>query len=227
MAYAHVSHGSTSASAQPAVPAFGQATTAGNLLVAVVVAQATGTPTGMTCSDGTWFLAVNDANLAAIWYKANCGAGETAPTFTATGQNAIAQLIEFSGGSTTSPLDQTATIGGGATSPGVATAAGVDVASGQLIVTCSEDTLSTAGTATTSDTYNNGATPTNLGNNDGGSTRTHYRLSYGITTGNSSADQNSHADNSVNLTRINGVLASFKLPAAAGPIARQFLSTQG
>ena len=198
-------------------PAFAQATTAGNLLIAWLGA------TGATLSvTGTgWTQAVDAAGgatglPASIWYRANCGAGETAPSFSfASISNGWAVLGEFSGGETTSPVDQVGNGPQGNTStPQTAACASADAQAGELLVSCSYDDLSKAGTVTTSDTYNNGATPTSNLNNDATSIVRHYRFAWGTTTGNSAADQNSHADNSMNLVGMNTCVASFKLPAA-------------
>src|SRR5258707_147264 len=64
-------------------PAFGQATTAGHLLVGVVTGNVN---TGFTVSGATGWVQAGivkpTATLEiAVWYKPNCGAGETAPTF--------------------------------------------------------------------------------------------------------------------------------------------------
>lgn len=67
-------------------PPFGQATASGNLLIAWVSAN-TATPPSIATATSGWVRAVvaNATNAeSTIWYKLNCGAGETAPTFTAT-----------------------------------------------------------------------------------------------------------------------------------------------
>lgn len=214
MAYALVSAGSVSSGTTSVTPAFGATTGAAHLLIACVYA-AQSTPT--TCSDGSWVKAAEAAfvPVSAVWYKPNSGSGETAPQFTGFSTGAIsAVLAEFSGGATASPVDKTKT-SGPTSSPSTATMASADVASGELLIASSVDGLSKAGTVTTSESFNNGATATDLGNNDATSTTDHYRFAYGFTTGNSSADANTHSDNSMNLSQMNLVLVSFKLASLA------------
>lgn len=211
MAYALVgSFGTAATGSGTTSPSFAQATSAGNLLVGWVIASLANATTSAT----GWLKAVGQStDTIAIWYKPNCGAGETAPTFSGNG-TMWAVLAEFSGGDTSSPTDK---IGGGlsATSPLSQSASGADVEAGQLVCACQHDALSKAGTTTSSHTYNNGATASGNANNDATSTTIHYRFSYGITTGNSAADNVSFANNSMNLSGIYGCLASFKLASAA------------
>lgn len=211
MAYALVGSLGSVATNGVNTPAFGQATTAGNLLIAWVavnsVSAASLTGTG-------WTQAVEvvsgSSHLAAVWYRANCGASESAPTFS---NWTFGMLGEFSGGATSSPVDQTGS-NSGASSPVVAACSLADTASGELFVSADWIGLSKSGTQTSSDTYNN-ATPSGNANNDATSTTSHYRFAYGITTANASADQTSIASGSMNLSVIAGAVASFKLAAAA------------
>lgn len=132
--------------------AFGQPTTAGNLLVACVYNTATvSTPSG-------WTLAVSkvgaDGDWAGMFHKPNCGAGETNP-FTGTGGGFLA---EYAGALTTSPLDKT----GSATSSGTsatATASGADTASGELLIGFSVWERD-SGTAAPSNAFNHGTAVT-------------------------------------------------------------------
>lgn len=220
MAYALVkaSTAVTGASGASVTPVFGQATAAGNLLIAWVATTA-GTA-AITTTSGGW-TRVSDPGgvdaLVAIFYKANSSASETAPTFTATGATFMwAALAEFSGGATTTPLDQSSSASG-TTSPQVVAVGAADAASGELLVSAEEFALSNSGTHTSTDTYNNGATPTTNFNNDSTSTKTHYRFAWGTTTGNSAADQNSITSNSAHLSTIKGVVASFKLASSSFP----------
>src|SRR4051812_28111550 len=85
--------------------AFGQATTAGHLLVACVE-WANGSGPGMPVPSG-WNFAVQNAGPV-IYYKENCGTSETNPTFTSSGGGiATGVLTEFSGVATSSSLDKT------------------------------------------------------------------------------------------------------------------------
>ena len=169
-------------------PAFGQATTAGNLLVAWVASD-TAAPT--TAAAG-WVQAVvysfAGGDFTAIWYKPNCGAAEAAPTFTdASGVNPMkAQLGEFSGAATASPLDQTAS----ANNPGPTvsvTAGAADAANGDLVLLATDWPLSLAGTATFAESFNNGATAVHAGDDGASSLTFHRSFAYGIVTNNQTA----------------------------------------
>lgn len=185
MAIALVSAGTEATGATSAAPAFGQSTTAGNLLI--LVASSSGA-NSLSNSDGTWTLGKTQdgtSTHATIWYKPNCGAGETAPSVTGGSATVRATLLEFSGVVTSSPVDRAVA----SASLSSITAAGVDASSGELMVTVDMYHYATSGTVTTTDTYNN-ATAVNIGNNDSGNTGNHSRSAYGITTTNGVADKN-------------------------------------
>src|SRR5882672_5508357 len=98
------------AAAATVSPVFTQPTTLGNLLVAWIV-ESSGTAAITTVAAG-WVVAKNIfasiTGEAAIWYKPNCAGGEAAPTFTSTSATFMAaQLCEFSGAITASPVDKT------------------------------------------------------------------------------------------------------------------------
>ncbi len=195
-------------------PSFGQATTAGDLLIAWVVASF-----AITVDQG-WTLVNNnggDNPSLQIGYKANCGAGETAPIFTTTPNSATAKLAEFSGADTVSPLDQSgrdiSTNAG--TSPFVFNLSSADAASGDLIVAVGAENESKAGTATLTHTFNNGATDLLNSGNGATSSFSHFHFGYGITTGNASADQDSFASDSMNLSALKIGMATFKVASAA------------
>lgn len=202
-------------------PTFAQATTSGNLLVAWVATYSA----NASISDATWSLAVRSnqgALRTEVWYKQNCSASETAPSFTTgslSSSPSYGVFAEFSGVDKTAALDKTGTGGAGisATSPLVAACSAADSYSGALMVTVGYWALTKAGTATTADTYNNGATPTGNLNNDSTSTQWHYRFAYGITTGNSAADQTSQSNNSKNLNFTSLAISSFSIPRTAVP----------
>ncbi len=211
-------------------PPFGQATTAGNLLVAWLAPGGAG-PAG-------WTQAVTVFNNVqpAIWYKPNCSSSETAPTFTLSsnpfGINMQGMVAEFSGADT-SPLS--GTVGtSGATSPLVATASPADAIAKALIATFTVDSLSKAGTATLTDTYTDsgGAQPTTVVAHTDASTSLvfHFICTYAIgtsaTTG--TADSVSHADSSMNISTMSTVLASFVPPAPppAVPVASSLILSQ-
>ncbi len=213
MAYALVgTFGTVATGSTSCAPTFAQTTTANNLLVCWL-AGAAGNFTGLT----GWTQAVTSGNSngrADVWYKVAAGS-DSAPTATFTGgTNCAGCLAEFSGGPTTSLVDTTAG-GAVATSPLLLTTAGNLAANGELI--CSSDVVvaTKAGTDTTTDTYNNGATPTTNRNNDATSIITHYRFAWGTATTSGAAETNSITSASMNLSLIGGGLAAFNLPAAA------------
>ena len=202
MAITHVAHGAVATGSPSASPTFGQATTAGNLVVCICVYTSIGT-TSMDLSGWSTAYYQQGATYSTwVWYKADCADNEPAPTITTVSPVASiwAVLAEFNGaGPATNRWSSTS--GASGVTPVAATTAGTDVAAGYLALMASIDSLSKAGTVTTSDTFNNG-TANDLGNNDATSLTTHYRFSYAITTSNSVADSNSHADNSKNLNFI-------------------------
>lgn len=132
-----VSQGSIAASG---TPAFGAATTAGNLLIAWVgsngsTASFTGTVTGsgwVNASSGggshTW---------AAVWCKPNCGAGESAPVFAdSAGSVFYSQLAEYSGAATSSPVDQSGGAGSGGSNQFWEVNLTPDTDAGDLVAAC-------------------------------------------------------------------------------------------
>lgn len=121
--------------------AFGQATAAGNCLIAQVGATGTSLGTITTTASG-WQQAVvinTGTASAAIWYKPNCSASETAPTFTCTGATYMSCFLsEWSGMDTSAPLDK---VGSTTAAPGVsvfgtytATASAASTAANQAAV---------------------------------------------------------------------------------------------
>lgn len=202
MAYALVKAGTIATTA----PAFGQATTAGNLLI-LLGWMAEVSITGWSFAEQT---STATAPGGQIWFKANCAASETAPSVPS---GTATMLVEFSGGATTSPLDQHKQQSHTINSPIVPANAVADVAAGELVIVVITMNLSKAGTASVTDTFNNGATATNLANNDATSTANHYNLLYGVTTGNSAGDQDTHTEGSMNLAELGACIASFKLGA--------------
>jgi hypothetical protein len=111
MAIAFVRAGAlASAAASSVSPTFGQATTAGNLLICCAGANvnfgAIATPAGWTLG---FAIGSGATGKVVVFYKPNCGAGETAPTLddSANGSTQMyAVLAEFSGADTSAPLDK-------------------------------------------------------------------------------------------------------------------------
>lgn len=163
-------------------PPFAQATTAGNLLIAVVGTTAfnpaTTSPGWVQAS-----LAGPNQNVS-VWYKPNCGASETAPTFTGPSAILLALVVEFSGAKLVAPLDQTgANQNGGGANPVTVTAGAADSAFGDLVVLGNKLVLNAAATMTWSDVWNNGITPVRLGDDGTTVQASHFMASYGILTG--------------------------------------------
>lgn len=192
--------------AAPWQASFGQATTAGNLLIM----WATGS--GDNTIDQGW------SNFGIdIWYKANCGAGETAPTLTPGANTPKAIMLgEFSGVATSSPADLY-NFGQSFSSPNTTTLASPDASSGELLIAVNLVALTKSGTHTSTTSFNNGATSLGNVNDDSTSGIYHYRFSYGITTGNSAADSLTSTSDSMNVSTVNGRLASFKV-ASTTPV---------
>jgi hypothetical protein len=185
-----------------AIPTFGQATAAGNLLVAAVSCTQNSSvlADAVTTTAAGWVRAVLSGNggaagaqEVAIFYKPNCGAGEAAPTFTGNlgsfGLPHYLQLLEFSGAALASVLDQTGTIniGGGPAATQTVTTGAPDVASGDLVITASRWASNNAGGLTSNyttftDTGNN-ATPISAASSAVGTTGGNGGIALGPATG--------------------------------------------
>lgn len=200
-----------SSTTSPVSPAFGQATAAGNFLVAWVGGGGAAAPS--TGASG-WLQNPNTASNAqsTVWYKPNCSANETAPSFTQSGtvSQMYALLGEFSGVALSSPLDQNNV--GLAASPTVMV--GADSVAGELLILADFLSGTKSATVTISDSFNNGATAAGLNN---GSTKTtfHYDFLWGVTTSNASADSwtFTHTPSTGTISDWT-VFLSFKPPAA-------------
>lgn len=113
MAIALVKAGTVATGTTSLTPAFGQSTTAGNLLICRASGYGSTTNEAITISGTGWTLATSGWGTgnevsSAIFYRANCGTGETAPTLSlSSGAFLAADLTEWSGAATTSPLDKT------------------------------------------------------------------------------------------------------------------------
>lgn len=194
-------------------PGFGQATTAGNLLVGWAF-QIAGT--GSINVNQGWSMSPSAALGFALAYKQNSGAGETAPTFSTssgTPTSFSAQVAEFSGAATSGALDQNRSAAGAAT-PQVTTALAADADAGELVIAMTGVVLSKAGTDTTTLALNNG-TITSTANNDATSLINHFRFGYCVTTSNAAADAATATDTSMNMTSLLAALVSFKLASTA------------
>jgi hypothetical protein len=162
-------------------PAFGQATTAGNLLVAWVT---TATTDVATTAPG-WVKVLSaipgGGPRVTIWARPNCGATELAPVFTqGVATNLMyAQLAEFSGAATVTPQDVTSSA---LTSGVVATIhnAVPDSAFGDLVLLVTRWNTTGTATATFSETFNNGAAVVHAGDSGSFADARYSSFSYGI-----------------------------------------------
>jgi hypothetical protein len=105
------------------------ATTAGNLLVAVLMG--TGNITFSTPANWQQAVAIGLAGQRIeIWYLKNCPAGQTSFAFTSTNSESAGEVSEYSGADTVAPLDVTGTANGTTSYVTVSTSA--SAASGDL-----------------------------------------------------------------------------------------------
>jgi hypothetical protein len=222
MAYALVGSIGTvnqsAAAGNDANPTFAQTTTASNLLILWVTGS--GTASTFPATPSGWTLACQINGLAkvssSLYWKIAVGS-DTAPTITGVANVLFAaQLGEFSGGATASPVDQTATPAASTTSTLAATAGGTDVASGELVCSAAAIRYSAGTVITTSHSFNNGTAHDTK--NDGPSVANHYNHSYTITTGNASANSDTFSFTTTNIQGASVALASFKLAAAAAVV---------
>jgi hypothetical protein len=125
----------------PTLPA---ATTAGDLLVAVVEDTNSGCSTDTFTAPAGWVEAAKVCRASTnpgpieLWYKPNTAAGVTSVAFKtgSSGANSIAQLTEWRGVATSSPIDQTGTATSASTSTSLAVSTTGNVsATGELAVT--------------------------------------------------------------------------------------------
>jgi hypothetical protein len=209
-----VSKGAVAVNAGASItPAFGQPTTAGNLLIACVGCNnLNGIGVGGGAGGDGWQLAASKlppSNIqVGIFYKLNCGAAEGAPTFSSlTASNIKAQLAEFAGASKFRALDNSArgTSAGG--SPITATSPAVDTAVGDLIVTAAFWIMTAASGGVLTTTYGANATAILLGT----AQDNFYALqnNFAITTGNAIADTDTETNSLANASTQAVVLASF------------------
>lgn len=153
---------------------------------------------------------------AGLFWKICTGTGEAAPTFAATGSVIhIAGLAEFAGndpdpvgnGKDTSP---SVPLINATTSPQTFTNVQADWAAGDLFVSVWAPEYTAAATKTFSHVLANGATAQTL-NSSATSTTTHYDFTYGITTGNTSADSDQFTFTTTKILGVAGCAASFKV----------------
>jgi hypothetical protein len=163
----------------------GETRTADNLLICFASIPSSQFPP--TTPSG-WLIAKQLAGTscnATIYYRIATG-GDAGPIISSTIAT-FAQLAEFSGNATSSPLDQSGSAAG-TSSPLTATNSAIDTASAELIVMAGVDFRSTARSPNDTWTSNN-ATIVQAGNNNAVSSTNHYSFGYSLaTTSNAAAD---------------------------------------
>ena len=202
----------TGTSGAAITPAWGTSEnrTAGNLLILQVVGFGTAT---LPAAISGWTIAKQEAGTScssSIYYKIATGT-DAAPTVALVASTIlVGQLAEYSGGATSSVLDQ---IGGaaGTTSPITATNASTDSAVGELLIACGCSFYSSSsGTKTLALTSNNATlTPTT---NQNTAIVDVYDFAYGVTTSKSAADTGVNTFSTTHITGSAVATASFKLP---------------
>jgi WxL domain surface cell wall-binding len=185
------------------------ATSAGDLLVATIQDVNAGCASDNFTAPGGWTKAAHVCRTTAgpieLWYLPNTSAGTTSVTFNtgSAGANSLAQVSEWRGVATTSPLDQTGTqsSGSASTTLGVSTSGNIAVP-GELAVTGFD-------TSSGLSSFTAGASWTNLLSDPGNGFDSDYRLSP------TSGAVLSESPTSSPQTTWAAVIASF-LPACAG-----------
>ena len=168
--------GLATAAGASVTPAFGQATTAGSLLICCAIS---GTNTSFTITGPSGWVNANAVgqlgNRAEIWYKPNCAAGETAPTVNCTLASVMAaQVSSWAGVAPVSPLDTSGTATAAAVSSLTVTTAGnVSGGGGGLGVTVFGD-LASVGTGV----WTPGVGWVNLANDFGSAIALHFASDY-------------------------------------------------
>lgn len=158
----------------------GESRTAGNLLILFVgvTGSAATAPTPSGWNSGV--VVSGTSCYAGIYWKIATG-GDTAPTYGGvSGALIAAQLAEFSGNATSSPVDKTGG-GSGIGSPVTAILSAADTATGELLIIASADFRSAARTSSDTLTSNN-ATITQAGSNNALSSANHYSFGYSLAT---------------------------------------------
>ncbi len=171
--------------------------------------------TTLPTTPGGWSIAAQQAGTSngstTIFYKIAAGADASPTIAAATGTTWYAQLGEFVGNASVSPLDKVGSVNNNSpTSPvSLSTSAG-DTTANELIVYSMCFVMGASVTLTNTTTLNNGATATDT-NNGGVSTFQHYSFGYGVTTSNSIADKATATWTGANVSKLDIAAASFKI----------------
>jgi hypothetical protein len=216
MTWALVSQGTVAASYSPA---FGQSTTAGDLLLAWTTTTSNESEFSTTTTAPGWSLVASAGgsfNWVGLWCKPDCAAGETAPVFSDPDPNSLfSMLAEFSGAAVSSPVDQSGGIVGGTVS-----CAAADGAAAELLVNMGRWDGATGGpvtigvTATDTDSASVSLTVTS---NESSTGNQFYVWAWGITGATLGSDADS-ASNTINEFENScaQVIASFKAAPPRG-----------
>ena len=198
-------------------PSFGQSTTAGNLLVLWFCTHTSGNFSSLTGAG--WTQAVQVGGYFYIYYKPNCGAGETAPTINITEWDGTwAMLAEFSGVATSSPLDSTGTGSGGYSTQTVSNGA-PDTTAGDLIVAGTYwNGSNTGGTVSNAMTGPSGGAVTATAYNSNDTFGDYFNAAWGVAASSGSTPDSATATLSV-FSAGTCAIASFKASGAANPTA--------
>lgn len=209
-------------------PAFGQATTAGNLLVAFMFSNGGNATDPFTSSSGGWIKlkTVGAAfHWTSFWYKPGCGASETAPTFTdAGGGPDESMLAEFSGVVPSSPVDSegdTATSGGT-----TATNAASDHAGTELFVALNgfnSPSGSPTWTLTMADSNGTSITPVVTLGTGGNGSNTLFYATYGITGPSTGSNKDTATINPSVFQGGGDMIVASWLSLTSGPTANRFM----
>lgn len=204
-------------------PSFAQATTAGNLLVCIAAVVSSGGSPTLTTSSSGWSQATVNTGVAllntAIFYKPNSSAGETAPTISTDAgggsvTNLYAELSEWSGAATSSPVDKTRSAQGTTTSTPSA-----DTTSGELAIAILLFLNSKSATYTISTSWSPaGGTVNSLNNTGATKAGQAFMGSSDIMSSNASADQATWTvtPSTGTQTSTSFSVASFKVASASG-----------
>jgi hypothetical protein len=230
VAYALV--GSLGAVSATLSPSFGQATAAGHLLVAWLASNDSGATDPWSTSSPGWTIAGGFGGAfewTGIAYKGNCAAGETAPSFASSGtpSSTVSMLGEFSGGATSSPLDQTGNGGEGGGSDQAVSCSAPDGQGGDLIVTVTfwNGGATTPTITTTMADTNGSAVTAHVVNNSGGA-NPYYDFAWGIAGATLGASGDSLAATLSGFSNGGCGIASFKPAVTVAATGRSVVASQ-
>jgi hypothetical protein len=209
-------------------PSFGQATTAHNFLVAWLASNDSGATDPFSTTSSGWNRAATGGTSFqwdSIWYKADCAASETAPVFSDAGGASveISMLGEFSGVTTSSPLDSSGSSSTG-DSTQTSTNAAPDAAAGDLIIfNAFWNSGNTGGTISNTMADSGGNTVTPNATNGVFNTTVYYDFVWGV-AGATGANKDTATGTLSVFSNGGSSIASFK--AASGPAAVPFRPMQ-